>query len=76
MLVKTNHEPEFHRQIRDKLIHVLDEEGNPGNNILPRIPDISKIFSDDSVRGALTEYIGRGLYYAPASILPFKSTGK
>ena len=58
LLVKTNHDPEFHRQIRDKLIHVLDEEGNPGNNILPRIPEISKIFSDDSVRGALTSILG------------------
>ena len=58
VLIKTDHEPCFHKEISDKLIQVVDQEGNPGNNILPRIPQISKVFSDDSVRGALTSILG------------------
>ena len=58
VLIQTDHEPGFHQEISGKLTHVLEEEGNPGNNILPRIPQLSKVFSNEPVRGALTSLLG------------------
>ena len=58
VLIKTDHDPSFHQEISGKLTHLLEKEGNPGNNILPRIPEVSKVFSNEPVRGALTSLLG------------------
>ena len=48
---------EFHRQVRERLDAVYDGTGNPGNNILPLIPEIGQVFEDVAVRGALTSLL-------------------
>ena len=48
----------FHAGLRAKLDAVLDEEGNLGNNILPRVPEIAQVFDHPDVRGALVSLLG------------------
>ncbi|MBO9607211.1 MAG: HEAT repeat domain-containing protein [Paenibacillaceae bacterium] len=65
-LVLRNELPEpFHRRVMDRIYHVLHEEGNPGNNILPRVPDIQQFFDTPVVRGALTSVLGPDYYMHP-----------
>lgn len=56
---------EFHRDLFRKIETVLEEEGNPGNNILPRIPEIQRVFDQPAVRGALTSLLGPGYHMHP-----------
>ncbi|WP_211748675.1 HEAT repeat domain-containing protein [Paenibacillus sp. Marseille-Q4541] len=56
---------ELHTSVMDKIYHVLHEEGNPGNNILPRVPEIQKFFETPVVKGALTSILGPDHYMHP-----------
>lgn len=65
-LVLTNDLPEqTHRRVMDKIYYVLHEEGNPGNNILPRVPEIQQFFDTPTVKGALTSVLGPDYYMHP-----------
>ncbi len=55
----------FHQELFRKIETVLDEEGNPGNNILPRIPEIQRVLDQPAVRGALTSLLGPGYLMHP-----------
>jgi len=50
--------PELHEKIYREIEQMLNKNGNLGNNILPVIPDIKKIFDHPLVRGALTGVLG------------------
>ena len=50
----------FHEQVYRKIEEVFAEEGNPGNNLLPRIPEIQQVFDQPAVKGALTSLLGPG----------------
>lgn len=63
--VATELSAEFHDAIYEKTMGVFDKEGNPGNNLLPRIPEIQQIFDDRNVRGALTSLLGSDYYMQP-----------
>ena len=56
---------QFHEAIYEKTVSVFDKEGNPGNNLLPRIPEIQKILDDPNVSGALTSLLGADYYMQP-----------
>ncbi len=56
---------EFHGNLYRRIETVLEEEGNPGNNILPRIPEIQRVFDQPAVRGALTSLLGPGYLMHP-----------
>ncbi len=56
---------EFNRDLFRKIETVLEEEGNPGNNLLPRIPEIQRVFDQPAVRGALTSLLGPGYLMHP-----------
>ena len=58
ILVDTNGDAPVHRRIYDGLDEVFAREGNPGNNILPRIPDIAEVFAHPNMRGALQSLLG------------------
>ena len=53
-----NYPPELHEKIYREIEQMLSKNGNLGNNILPLIPDIQKIFDHPLVRGALTGVLG------------------
>ena len=65
LTVQADYPPAFHEGICKQIDAVFDEEGNPGNNILPRIPDIGRIFEHPSVAGALTSLLGPGYILNP-----------
>ncbi|RED63507.1 HEAT repeat domain-containing protein [Cohnella phaseoli] len=65
-LVLQNELPlQLHQGVMNEIYHVFHEEGNPGNNILPRVPDIQQFFDTPVVRGALTSVLGPDYYMHP-----------
>ena len=65
LLVRANSDPAVHQAIREELEQVIEEETNPGNNILPRIPELQRVFDDPPVAGALTSLLGPGYVMHP-----------
>ena len=63
--VTTELPAQFHDTVYEKTVSVFDKEGNPGNNLLPRIPEIQQVFDDRNVRGALTSLLGEDYYMQP-----------
>lgn len=51
---------EFHASICRQADALLGAEPNPGNNLLPRLPDLARMLADPAVRGALTSVLGPG----------------
>jgi len=58
LLVQTDQAPQFHQQVCAQLDKIIEAEGNPGNNILPRLPQIAEVFASAPLRGALTSLLG------------------
>ncbi|MBB6673051.1 HEAT repeat domain-containing protein [Cohnella nanjingensis] len=56
---------QLHQSVMNEIYHVFHEEGNPGNNILPRVPDIQQFFDTPVVKGALTSVLGPDYYMHP-----------
>jgi HEAT repeat protein len=56
--VETDFPSNLHQHIYQQIEDVLEKEGNPGNNLLPRIPDIQRVFDHPAVVGALTSLLG------------------
>ena len=65
VVVKTGLPKGFHDEVFEKTAAVFEKEGNPGNNLLPRIPMIQKVFDDGTVIGALTSVLGEDYYMQP-----------
>ena len=57
--------PAFHAEVFAQHEEVFAQEGNPGNNVLPRIPRIGQVFDDPSVQGALRSLVGDDYYLQP-----------
>ena len=57
--VQTDLPVEFHAAVFQQTENVFEMEGNPGNNLLPRIPMIQEVFDDrwvkynDSILGSV-----------------------
>lgn len=60
LCLKTTLPESFHRSIYDRFDTLIggDANLNPGNNLLPACPEISALFSDPAVTGALTSVLG------------------
>jgi hypothetical protein len=56
---------EFHSDLRTQLEELFEKEGNPGNNILPKLPEIHRVFQDPAVVGAVTGLLGEDYYLHP-----------
>ena len=65
VIVQADEAAGLHEGIRQTIEHVYESEGNIGNNILPRIPDIARVFEDPAVAGALTSLLGAGYVLNP-----------
>jgi HEAT repeat protein len=55
----------FHREVFAQHEEVFEKEGNPGNNVLPRIPLVGEVFSAPIVQGALRSVVGDDYYLQP-----------
>jgi HEAT repeat protein len=49
---------QFHAELFKTASEVLEREGNPGNNILPRIPQLQQVFDDEKIVGTLQRMLG------------------
>ncbi|GAE29390.1 HEAT repeat domain-containing protein [Alkalihalobacillus hemicellulosilyticus] len=58
LILKTDFSKEFHEKLNDQLLNVYEEEGNPGNNLLPRVTELQRVFEHPVITGALTSVLG------------------
>ena len=58
VIIKPDIPTSLHETISQKLDEVIAKEGNPGNNLLPRVPEIQEVFDHPVVRGAFTSVTG------------------
>lgn len=58
LILKTDFPREFHERLVEQLNTIYDSEGNPGNNILPRIRELQRVFENPVITGALTSVLG------------------
>ena len=63
--IKPDFPASFHQRIYQKTEEMFEKVGNPGNNLLPRIPELRKVFGHPAVRGALTSILGEDYYLHP-----------
>ena len=56
--IKTDLPRSVHETIYRKTQEYTEKEGNLGNNILPRVPELQAVFEDPAVRGAFTSILG------------------
>jgi hypothetical protein len=65
VIVNTDLPASFHDFIYQQTETVFEKEGNPGNNLLPKIPEIQAVFDDKWVIGGLTSVLGEDYYMQP-----------
>lgn len=58
LILKTDFSKQFHQELLQELNEVYEKEGNPGNNLLPRIRGLRKVFDHPVIRGGLTSVLG------------------
>ena len=58
LTIKTDLPRSVHETIYRKTLESTEKEGNLGNNILPRVPELQAVFEDPAVRGAFTSILG------------------
>ena len=56
---------EFNQEIYDSTEAVFAKAGNPGNNILPMVPQLQRVLDNASVHGALESILGEEYYAHP-----------
>ena len=55
----------FHREIYETTEKAFERVGNPGNNILPMVPQLQQVFDHPQISGALTGILGENYYLHP-----------
>lgn len=58
LVLNTDFSNEFHEELLEQLDYVYQNEGNPGNNLLPRVKKLQKVFDHPAIKGALTSVLG------------------
>ena len=65
----------LHERIHAETETVFEKEGNPGNNLVPRIPAVQQVLDSPEVRGGLTSILGEGYYTQPHRHCHFNPPG-
>lgn len=76
LVLQTDFPPEFHEGLNAKLNEVMDKEGNPGNNLLPRFSEVGDIVHNPVVRGALASVVGHDYTIHPHRHCHFTYPGR
>ncbi len=63
--VKAQFTPAFHETVCAQAEEIFSTQGNPGNHILPAIPQLADLFTHPAVTGALTSILGAGYAMHP-----------
>ena len=58
LVLHTGHPDSFHRSVLRQIATLYATEGNPGNDILPRVPDLFEVLREPVVDGALQSLLG------------------
>ncbi|HZO88463.1 MAG TPA: HEAT repeat domain-containing protein [Chthonomonadaceae bacterium] len=58
LLIQADFARPVHQEIYEQLERMLEQEKNPGNNLLPRVPQIQQVYNHPTVCGALTSLLG------------------
>ena len=58
LVLRSGHPAALHRRILRQIQTLYATEGNPGNDILPRVPDLYQLLCDPVVDGALRSLLG------------------
>ena len=58
LILKPSVDPSLHKVIDEKFCWLSANETNPGNNILPRLPELNQILESPEVRGAMISLLG------------------
>lgn len=58
LILNTDFPEAFYANLNGQLKEVYQKEGNPGNNLLPRIRELRRVFEHPVVTGALTSVLG------------------
>jgi hypothetical protein len=65
MVLQPDLDPAVHQRIDDRFNWLAENEPNPGNNILPRLPELSQVLSCAVVRGAMISLLGEDYIVHP-----------
>lgn len=76
LVLKTDFSNEFHETLNHKLSAVMEKEGNPGNNILPRLSEVNDVYQHPVIRGALTSVLGPNYVMHPHRHCHFTFPGR
>ncbi len=60
--LKVDFPKSFHDAIHRKTEEMFEKVGNPGNNLLPRIPELQRVWGHPAVHGALASILGKDYY--------------
>ena len=63
--VRVDFPPGFHQNVCRQIDEIFDKQGNPGNNLLPLVPEIQQVFGHPVVHGAMTSVLGPNYYMHP-----------
>ena len=63
--VETGLPREFHQDLFGKTGEVFEKEGNPGNNLVPRLPEVGRVLADPAVTGVLAGIVGDDYFMEP-----------
>ena len=75
VVVKADFPDDVHQSIFRQTEAVFEKEGNPGNNILPRVPQLQRVLDHPRVRGALASILGPDYYPHPCRHCHFNTPG-
>ncbi len=65
LILNANVATEIHNAVYERLQWLMHQESNPGNNVLPAVPEMQAVLDSPVVRGALTSVLGRGYVLHP-----------
>ena len=68
---------QFHREMFDRFAELIgdDNDHNPGNHLLPVVPELQLVFDDPVIKGALTSVLGDDYMMHPHRVLHDNPSG-
>ena len=62
---------DYHQSLFEKFKGIVGEDNdfNPGNNLLPVVPELNLVFDDPVIKGALTSVLGKNYMMHPHRVL-------
>ncbi len=65
VVLHTDFSEDFHAALNARIAAVMQREGNPGNNILPRVPEVQEVVKHPAFTGAVSSVLGEDYIMQP-----------